>query len=57
VGPPIDESDEDEMTETTCVCCCHLGNKDLPDCSCDHCVRVRAGFGVEIAHVCECAAA
>jgi len=41
------------MTDT-CTCCCHLGNAALPDCSCDHCVRVRAGYGVEIAHVCEC---
>ncbi len=37
----------------TCTCCCHLGNAALPDCSCDHCVRVRAGYGVGIAHLCE----
>lgn len=41
---------------TDCTCCCHLGDVALPDCSCDHCVRVRAGFGVEVAHFCECLA-
>jgi hypothetical protein len=41
----------------TCDCCCRLGNVDDPNCSCDHCKRVRAGFGIEIAHVCACQAA
>jgi hypothetical protein len=38
----------------SCDCCCHLGNNALPGCDCAHCVRVRAGFGIEIAHLCQC---
>jgi len=46
----------DAAPTTICDCCCHLGNKDDPNCNCDHCVRVRAGYGVELAHICECGA-